>query len=117
MTSPTSNEAELFCDDPVTDVSEEAVESAAARQAETIRTALDQPVLEGGVKDLPWARPSPYSVSVARAATHSGAWCAVGLTRPPWSPSTPTSRSTAPVPCERASCARFGVVSWARGRR
>ena len=49
---PTSNEAELFCDDPVTDVSEEAVESAAARQAETIRTALDQPVLEAWSQDL-----------------------------------------------------------------
>ena len=52
MTSRPPMKAELFCDDPVTDVSEEAVESAAARQAETIRTALDQPVLEAWSQDL-----------------------------------------------------------------
>ena len=71
--------AELFCDDPVTDVSEEAVESAAAPGGDDPHRP-DQPVLEAWSQDLAMG-PTITVLGVGGAGrTHSGAWCAVGLT-------------------------------------
>ena len=49
---PSSEETELYCDDPISEVVEEVVVDTAAQQAQAIKTALDQPVLQGWKHDL-----------------------------------------------------------------
>ena len=49
---PSSGETELYCDEPIPEVVDEAIVDAAEQQAQAIKTALDQPVLQGWTQDL-----------------------------------------------------------------